>query len=69
MKYKNLNKKRIALIKCKELLKPFGQYLIVTEGASVSSVKSSGIIKEMRDLLKKYELDNGEDPNHDWSII
>jgi len=65
--YRDLKEKRVALTKCKKILEPFGEYLIVTRGASVSCVKKQGIIKEMRELLKAYEIKNGEDPNHDWS--
>ncbi len=66
-KNKNLKEKREALLKCKEILQPFGEYLIVTEGASITRTKGPGIIKDMRNLLKNYELKHGENPKHDWS--
>ena len=66
MKNTNLKEKRKALIKCKKLLEPFGEYLIVTEGVSVTRTKGPGIIKDMRKLLKKYEIKHNQDPNHDW---
>lgn len=67
MNNENLKEKREALIKCKKILEPFGEYLIVTEGASITKTKGPGIIKDMRNLLKKHELKHGENPNRDWS--
>jgi len=67
MKNENLKEKRKALIECKKILEPFGEYLIVTEGASVTHTKDPGIIKDLKELLRQHEIKNGENPDYDWS--
>lgn len=59
--------KREAIIKVKEILEPFRDYFVVLEGASATSYTHDGIIKDLRELIIKYEIEHGEDPNHDWS--
>jgi len=67
--YDEIDKKRQALISVREILKPFGDYIAVVEGASISNITRKGIIRELREKLIQYEILNGENPNHDWDDV
>ena len=63
----DLQEKRAALLRVREILEPFGDFIAVVEGASVSGYSHEGVIKKLRETLRQYELEQGEDPDHDWS--
>ena len=64
-----LRKKREALLQVRDILAPFGDFIAVVDGASVSSYSHEGIIKNLRETLRLYEMEHGENPDHDWSIV
>jgi len=62
-----LELKRKAILQAKAILEPFGDFFIVVEGASACGYTHDGIIKDLREMLIKFEKSIGDDPNHDWS--
>ena len=62
-----IDDKRAAILKVKEILEPFGDFIVVLEGASATSYTHDGLIKDMREMLINHEKQIGEDPYHDWT--
>ena len=63
----NMTEKQQALAKVRDILEPFGDFIAVVEGVSISNVMHDGIIRELRRKLVQYEIENDRDPSHDWS--
>ena len=42
-------------------------FFIVTNGASICKNSGNDAVKNARENHKKWEVENGIDPNHDWS--
>lgn len=51
------------------MLEPFGEYFAVVDGASVTSTKGPGIIKDLRNKLIDYKKEIDSDPYEDWSGV
>ena len=43
-------------------------YFIVTDGASRTSNSGNKAVKNARETHKLWEIENGINPNHDWSL-
>ena len=63
----DLENKRKVLTQVKALLDQYPEYITVVPGASISRTKQTGLIRDLREALKRYELERGEDPDHDWN--
>lgn len=62
-----MDSRRRALAQVRDLLAPHGDFIAVSEGASVTKTTKPGIIKDLRERLATYEKSVGQDPNHDWA--
>lgn len=59
--------RRRALAQVRDILAPHGDFIVVSEGASVTKTTKPGIIRDLRERLMAYERSVGQDPNHDWA--
>lgn len=62
-----MDARRRALTQVRDLLTPHGDFIAVSEGASVTKTTKPGIIRDLRERLMTYEKSMGQNPHHDWS--
>jgi hypothetical protein len=61
-----LQEKHKILLKVKRLLRNCGDYIVVTEGASVTHTTKPGIIPQLRQMLIRHEIQIGINLQHNW---
>lgn len=63
-----IKKARILANKVKELANSMNlEFFFVTEGASSCSIRENEAVRNARRQHEKWEIENGFDPNEDWS--
>lgn len=68
MEKENIEKAREFCKEVKTLGKKYNlSFFFVTEGASATENKGNEAVENARNAHKKWELEHGFDPEHDWS--
>lgn len=65
---KDIDKVRAFLDDVRRLADEYGlNFFVITDGASAVSNNGNPAIRAAREAHEKWELENGYDPNGDWS--